>query len=861
MKVLSKKATQIKQANQNKILKKTAVYTAIAMGLIPVKSWSQNQCAELLASRPASDFSLLQQSFGNVSPAEVAKSFGELMDISHLTESDDLNHIMFEKHRLSSLLSKDPTKNLAVRSPLDIMNSAQRILSMIYSKGVKKIRLPITGEEVLYYPFFSEGTELTNGLMINGNEKAIAAFVEGLKAQATKDRAGASIFLAVGAHGTGKSEFLNLMGVAAENLTSTLNPTFSSYTFKFTNLNEITELHRFIPFEIQNGHKVLADFEAPYGASPISLLPKSVQQLVLENARPAAEKMLNGMTPMPILETDPWSDFIRNSIIQHYSRTKGRPLTSAEIVEYLDKHIVVQRQIIGKRFLKMPQIESQPHDVDIQGLFLAPNPIVKFASSVGNNHIMSWFGNGKIMQGYGNAVMFDEFFRNPKELQNLVLGMFQSRTVSVGGSPILNLDAVIYAATNTANFNEIKSQDAFKALADRFTPHYLRWHYLPHLQVRQLLMSKLSKSYQQSLHDDHAPIQKLKLLEAVPLMEGLQKNQTTDHRYRIWIGDGPDRIEISPYSLMLMSEIIAATRFEKDPAKAEKVFAGKILTSHLFRNPLERLRFYEGEVQNVQDDEIKELEIVTGLLHQGESGISTRDADRWLTEALTVARNSRTDNTLTPGIAIKVFKDMLYTKKIEANTKDRLEWLNLADEIIENLLIPRLEADITQATANGDRVVQDAYWDVIDEMIATDRNPTARTYVSSTSHQERSIDRERLEDIQKRYQLRTGRNLNFAQIAIFHMRQSMVDSHLKQPDDDLLKAIAEYYAALHTKLAGISQLADLEKTGRGNDETKSLHQSLVDSMYRMGYNRIAIRDALLLVNDYKSRSQQQQQGQ
>ncbi len=797
----------------------------------------------------------------NMTPKEDVKPqlelLAELSELGKTGKTDSISVVLGETRSLLDFLTEDSSKNLAVQAPFTVMNAAQRMLALIYSQGKQSVRRQLTGEPIEVYPFFSGGLPLTNGFRVVGNEVPISEFVNNLKAQASGDRSGSSIILLVGSHGTGKSETLKLLSVAAEKLTSQEKTEFASYTYKWKNLGDIAELQKYVPTTEVNGKRTYADIEAPLGDSPFTLFPTEVQSLILAKARNSAEKLIDGMTPAPFATPDPISQFIRNEIIQHYTRIKGSALTVEEIVMKLAHHVEVKRQILGQAYNRMPLIDAQGNDIDVAGLFMAPNPVVRFASGAGPTHVMSWYLNGKILSGHGNAVLLDEFFRNPQELRDMLLGAFESRRLTVGGAPTVPFDAVMIAATNTANLDKVRQDKAGAAAADRFKITPARWSVFPNEIAQLLLTMKSSELRQQSLSEEGAPVTRANINDLLPRVEGNTRIVTPDYRYRIFFGEGARKVEVAPHTIMLMSEIISATRMELDPNKAEREFKGKILGSNLLRSPIDRLKLYEGTKPEVQPDEIRELVEVGILLKEGESGISARDAGRWLTAAIEAAANDRTGYTLTPGVLLRTFRKMLSEGSITSpSTKERLRWMELGTEVVQQMLLPRLNQDISRALANGDRVVNDAYRDFLDESFVLDNNPNATSYISERSGQERPIDRERRQAIEEIYRRANGRPLNISQISIFHTRQKMMNDDAPfVPDSALLDAIATYYAKLNTKIAGFQALVEYERTGTGTDDVKSAHASLVSALRAMGYNEVAIRDALMLLNDQKSRSQ------
>lgn len=695
--------------------------------------------------------------------------------------------------------------------------------------------------------------------MIVGNEKAIEEFVRSIQAQSRGDRSSVSVPLFTGSHGTGKSEFLTVLAKGAENLTKSPDSPFASYTFEWKNLGEIEALVPFLT-ATRNGQKVTyANIPAPLGDSPFTLFPPDVQALIKKQAADSVKKITNGQAPAPFTEPDPISKFIRNEIIKQYAETKGSALTSREIVDALDKHVTVRRIVVGRASGKMPLIDAQGNDIDVAGLFMTPNPVVRFASGAGPTHVMSWYLNGKLLQGHGNAILLDEFMRNPRELQDMLLTGFESRHIAIGGAPHVPFDAVMVAATNTASLEDVMSDEKGHAAADRFKIIPMRWPVDPHEVAQVLLLGKLKGMYQQALNtesEEAAPVEGAELRDLFPRRTRIEDFKTPDYRYRISYSEGQHKVDVAPHTLIMMAEIIAATRMHTSPEEASKLFPGKIVTSPVYRDPVQRLTVFEGKGNDITPSELSELHKLSLLTKEGERGISARDAAKWLAQAMSeAADNPAHGATLTPSLALQVFRKMLNTGSIRyASQKQRMEWEALSIDVPHRLLVPRLETDISNALANGDQVVNTAYFEVLDEMIQLDTDPQSATYISSSSRQERAIDRKRLEKVMEIYKQKNGRELNISKIAIFHARQNGISGAGREPDQSLFESIAEYYAQLNTQVAGFSALVEYSRTGEGGEEIRHVYSTLLQSLERMGYNQRAALEALNLVQTVRAQS-------
>lgn len=838
----------------------TAVADATAAVALatPAKSVRSARSRAARADKAKVDAATTPNAFAETPTTSAAVAPGvikTLIDLSHLTKVDQMSAIAAERYELVDFLRDDPAQNLAVRSPFNVMSAAQRMLSLVYSQGVERRRVQVTGEEVLYYPFFSAGTPVTQGTRIVGNWKVISDLVANIESQAVGDRSGASVILLVGSAGSGKSEALKLLGRGAETLTSSTDERFAASTFFWKNLGEVPSIAKYFQIGEENGKPIYANLDAPIGDSAFVLLPTEVQNILVERASARASAMLDGRAPRPWRIADPISAFIRQEILLHEAQKRGHVLNPAEIVEALNHYVVVKRQVIGESFGKMPLIAAQGDNVDVAGLFMSSNPVMKLAYQLGPNHPLSWFINGKIMAGHGNAVLLDEVLRNPEMFRNMLLAGFESRNFATGGAPNLPADIVFIAATNSENLQALTGDGTSKAAIDRYKRTSMVWPVQPNLVGDTMLSMKGSELRMQKLvgPDESAPIEMPDWGYIFPWMEGLDRVVGPDGRVRLFYGEGQKKVEIAPHTVMMMAEIVAASRMETDPAKAAQLFNGKIVDSQLLRDPITRLRFYEGEIPNVSADEVAELLRISTLMREGEAGISSRDAGRWFSDSLKYAQDPKRGYTLTPAIARRVFDSSLDSGAIAyPDNKTRETWRSLADQVIDFILIDRLNSDISRAMASNDRIVQDAYWDLVDEMFALALNPGAKHYQSSRTGQERSVIHDRRIAVEEIYQRKFGKRLETGVIAIFHANRNGVGG---TPNEQLLNAVSEYYASLHSKVASLESIVEFERTGVGSEETRASHQSMSAALNAMGYNKVAFRSALLLVEERRAMNQ------
>lgn len=817
--------------------------------------------------------------------SNAAKKGSLLSRVSDSSRSDAAQHVLSERYSLMDLLAENPEENLAYQAPSIVMGSAQRMLAMIYSEGVKKTQLPWAQGSTNYFPFFSKGSDVTNGRRVVGQLTNIHAFVENVEAQARGDRSGSSPILFVGPHGTGKTEFLNVLANGAQNLTAAPDSPFRSYSYSWVGLENIPSLSRFVEKVNVGGKEEVLPIEAPLNDSPFALLPEELQDLLVEMVEPKVKEMTNGMAPTPVTVPDPQSEHFRNEILSYYAEKKGGPLTVEEAVEALNKHVVVRRVIYGPKYGTMPTIDAQGNDIDVAGLFMAPNPIVRATSNKGPTDVMAWYLTGKILRGHGNAVLFDEFLRNPEELRDMLLRAFESRVLSIGGAPDVPFDSVMIAATNTANLNDVMEEPKGHAQIDRFELVPMRWPVAPYEVSKVLLYMKNKGLRQQQLgyveaepaeneesesifeEKEQHPVAKGDIDVLYPLPETNQRLLGPDGRYRLWFGDGNDAVFVSPHTVRFMSYIISATRMETSQKRAQGLgLNSKIIGSMEFRDPITRIRVLEGE-KHITASERRELAEVTTLLKEGDHGISARDAGRWLTKTISTAKSREYGYTVTPALALKVFKQMIDDGAIQySGYKERTRWLSLADQVVQKLLVPKLKSDVSAALAREERSVKSAYFDVLAELNALYEDPDARTFISSRNNQEMAIDLQRMQAIEAHYQAKNGRPLDKAQIAMFHSRRVSPNRAAEDEEfhPELLEAIESYYADLTTRLASIDDLVEFAQSQQGNEETRSLYHSLLKNMKELGYNEQSAIMALKLTNqvqNHQAQVQQQQQRQ
>lgn len=765
--------------------------------------------------------------------------------------------IDLEKHSLSSLLRSDPESNLAYQHPSLVMSAAQRILAMLYGEGTTTTASPISpnGRTVVYH-IFSSGRPTTHGRRIIGNHAAIGDVVHLLQAAARKDRSGVTMPLLEGPHGTGKTEFLHILRAAAINLT-TKHPNHFVYTVEWRDLSQIPELE---PFVQKNESGMELPRRCPINDSPFTLLPEAFQDEVVKVAEGRIAE-LSRSEPNPVRQPCPQCQFFRREVLRHYAEQAKGGFSLLDIVRALERHTTIRRVVMGRPGT-VPIIPPQGEDVDLAGLFFAPNAF--FRNIYGPNHPMSVFLNGQVMAGNGMAVFLDDFLRNHPNLRDVFLNVLESREVTIGASPTTSIDTVFFSGTNTASVLEAQSDPTEAAHLDRTGRIPFLWPTAPHFVAGTMVYMKGEGLYQQPL-----PIAaKSGLVPAhldalFPPPVSRQPILGPDGYFKLWFGKGEKKIHLSPHTLMYVAQIVGATRMETDVEAAKKVEPSmKTSNDIVFRDVVTRLRALMGEYP-ISTTVAAELDKLTRLLREGSFGISARDAGRWLTSAVAEASLPGNDGCITPVLVKRVFERQLTDGSIEyPDHETRIRWMRIANVLAEQLLLPRLQNDIASAIGRDEGQAGSIYDQVVAELIALQENPEAGYYEDPADHRSKVINRKRLEAIQEKFREINRRSLDPQQISNYHLLAGQQGQSFPRYKP-LLDAINAYQASIVTEAVSLDDLLKFATQRDGKTLTRSTFETMSRAMTdELGYCPHCMRAALeisLQAEEQKARRRQTEQ--
>ncbi len=760
-------------------------------------------------------------------------------------------------------------QKLLVQSPINLMHSGQKTAAWLNAVPAYEVKDPIynNGTRKIYPTLSGGAPELTDGLMIVGNYEALEQIGAYFEAQAEGNEVKGKALLLAGTSGTGKSELPRVFSALSSNLSKT-HPFYYRYTFEWVGLENIPDLRFYYQSQLvsyKQGNKTveyMSPIEAPIDDSPFVLLPKSLQEQIITEAEPIVkEKITSGLKVFN--GKDPITESIYNKVIAHYQREypqKYGELTDEKVIEILDNHIKVKRIIREGKDI-FPLVSAQGKDVDLAGLFVSDNPIVKITKGPKDAH--SYHYNGKVLRGHGGVVLFDEFMRNPQDLIDYLLESFESRKIELGGSQVIQLDYVPLVITNTESIEKaIAEGGQLKATIDRMTPVDMNLGVVPQDIARTMVL--MMRPTQQSLKmkkigpktsGEKWVTADINKLYPIPQSNGTksQKLQTHESNYALSMEYRGKTIDIPPHTLEAISYIISATRIKTSLNEVNKEGLGHMHTptKPVFRDPIVRIRYFIGD-HEVPPSVEQELFQLHHALKEGLTGISNRDAaGNWIRKLFDYAVN-KNFSSITYDSILHVLNDSLLQKKI-AVTKNsptiRNQWLGLAERVFLQMIIPSIEEDIILAYNSGSDEVAPIYNEIKQSLLARNADPYAKTYDTQTGTPE-LIDDKRLARIKEIFHKRNGQPLSANNL--ISMQGTGQDGEFWKP---LRQTILEYLSEEKVNSASIDKLWSYTRNNGNVDENfaqvfDNFSRVMIDEL---GYSEESIQSALNIVRQFRNK--------
>ena len=798
-----------------------------------------------------------------------------LNDTDNSNSDYDDYKINLEEHSLLELIKSD--RSFLKKYPTNIMSSAQIIYAMIISEGVESQLIPGYDGSVPVYKIFSSDTAVTDNRRIIGHLEGIKAVVAGIKSQAKGSKTGVRVPLLVGTHGTGKSEFRNVIANALKNFTRSndkKNFHMHEISWKVNELLNIPDIKNLISITKES------EMRSPLHSSPFSILPQVYKDRISTQSNDILT--INGeIFPYIEMQPDPISKDIRDAILRHFQSIRDeytnnvletlgveykqdKDFSPEDEVRILSHYMVIRRVIMGEPGT-VPLIEAQGDEVDYQGLIMGENPIIRMLK--GASHPWSWDYRGGVLSGSRNLIFLDEFFRNESALRDVFLGIMESRVVTKSGAaPVVPLDTVIIAATNSANLDDVKVDPKSHAQINRMRTIPFEWNIHP-VEIAKILLymnekgmkMKSLKEEEQLSEIDHYDYQgKFEAIDVdklFPKVDYGKKILTPDARYNLIYGSQEeDAVFISPHSIMFMADFIAATRMNTNVNEARSLKGQEqVIDDTIFKDVITRLKVLKNEL-NILASHQKELYELSIQLREGSFGLSSRVAATWLSEALEEARQEENDNTLTPVVLRKVFDRLAYEGSLEVpNEATRLKWNALMDRVIKNILVEKLRNDIYSSFHN-DGKADEIYEEIIREILSLSEDEEAKEYIGPND-QKMIIDKERLQKVGEIFKEKTGQSLAIQRIATFYLQQQS-DSKNSSKNANLLGAINEYLATSLDRYITVKDLLNFAEKNSGSTSVRKQYKSVESVLVNnLGYNKRSILDALRVIKEDKERSE------
>ncbi|MDD9951052.1 MAG: hypothetical protein OXT67_05750 [Zetaproteobacteria bacterium] len=745
--------------------------------------------------------------------------------------------------------------------PTNMLSAAQNIYAMIMKGGVDQVRTFRTTEPVTAYKSLSTPQAENKGRMIVGQYEPIASLVAAIKSQATGNRSGSKVPLLVGTHGTGKSEFAQVMANIMEHYSKN-DPEYYYHEIVW----RMDQLKEIPLFEKYYSHRGESRMPSPLHASPVSLLPEEYQNEIIQVANDyLSEKGWDFSASMMLL--DPLSARIREEILLHYASAQEDPqvsqflqsigyqahpgetvrqFTPQEELTILSKFAYARRIVMDSQET-MPIIDAQGDEPRYSELFMSTDPLINFLSGNPSNPLSKVY-NGQILKGSRNLVFFDELFRNSEQFRNILLGVLESRRIAYGSGAAVPFDAVILAASNTSSINKVSKDADSHAQLDRMISIPFEWPTEPNDIARIMIYLSKAKNFKAQVLGNESETPKDFKGDLNDLFPPVNVYNMDPHsvfpsgKYRLYFGksiDDPNAVVVMPHTLEFMAQFIAATRMKTDPQEALKLGgAEQIINRDIFCNPIDRIKYFTHKKTGIPDSAQIDLCRITKRLKEGSTGLGARASGDWLTASIQEAQKPENKNTLTPIIARKVLIGFADDHRVGQNIGEFQEWGLLMDQVLRSILIPTLQEDFYLALNGGART-EEIYDEIMAEMLEINRNPDASMFVTRNNVETR-IDRARLAEIAKKFEEQKGMKLNFQHLSDFHIRQIRNMSRGASPiikNQDLLGAISAYLAEAAGKQVSLNEiLQDVQREGSYHSNSPSGLPGIGARLFKLGYN-------------------------
>lgn len=767
---------------------------------------------------------------------------------------------------LQNFFSQDDATNLAIQHPFTVANAAEKMHALL------TYRKPVASADPLYgirptvvYPILT-GDPLAGGRRIVGNEEALDALVQFTGSMARGDRSGKA-FGFPGPAGTGKTELLYVIDNVQKNL-SRQDPRFREFSYRFRNLETIPFLRNMFRIDRESGRPSYAYIDPDIPRSPFTLLREDMQRQVLERALPSIRR-LHGLTvTRGWTKPEPKTRAIIRAILEHKypeiaeGQMTPDDLTPEQYMAAINEYIVVVPKETIQRRVEPQIIRAQTDDPNYEALFARPNLLRQAFYSGGEAKDLGVDYNGQVFQQDGGFLMMDELYRNPAAFLNLLLEVKQNRMVQTDYGDPVEIDIVPLWNSNFESIAKAREDMALKASIDRDQPRAMRLLLVPNqIEATSLFQVEINRFKQRALSE--TALSPLDFNQVYPAPDKAGRTESAYGRYALYYESDDSRILIAPMALNYMSWLAAASRFETDVTKMMRFQSELNLVARdpsLFNNAITRLKIILGD-REVTPAERMELYKVSHLLQEGNNGISARDVETWVKNAISLAIKSG-KGVMTPRMIDQAFEDALVNGEIQVQAGDvRANWQNLRTLIKTEILLPRLERDV-RAIISGDGDKANRVYDEIErEFIETAQDASATHITPDDGSQPILINRVRLQKIRDLYRRKYGREFS-ANFLLRNLTGARRNGGTKR-DPQLLETIREFLAEEDALTADYISAFDSFYRHQNPDPTIAEKVGHVEArLAQFGYDKESFKEAVAYTAQLRQQklARAQQQG-
>jgi hypothetical protein len=234
------------------------------------------------------------------------------------------------------------------------------------------------------------------------------------------------------------------------------------------------------------------------------------------------------------------------------------------------------------------------------------------------------------------------------------------------------------------------------------------------------------------------------------------------------------------------------------------------------------------------------------LLNEGDNGIGQRDIEVVFKKALELAQSPGHSNTLTPVEIKDAFRLTLHENQFQKERPEYAKWLELAERIAAELILPKLMNDVNSIIANDTNKVRSIYDAVTSEISHLAQDSKATHHTKAKGDIPTAINFERLAEIKKAFRKRWGDDLNppdlqayVANLALQNTDGSPLPMWIK-----LEKAISDWLMSQNLKTNSYQSLLDFMQGRSVATETQTAGQKILSNLERFGYNERSFVQAL-----------------